>query len=901
MIRSVKAMLPLSRAAVLGALLCILVVTAQPVSARDGDLLELARPSVLFINVDDWNDWNQVLRGHPQAITPHIDRLAKKGVTFSNAICASPVCFPSRTALFSGIRPAGSGCISNFNWLNSWRTYVPNAVTLPKHLAHHGWRTIGIAKNFHNKNDTEFGEYIGRTKEPRKVPGTGIRLNPSGHWAVADVPVNEMHDYISVSRGIERIRKSHGTLFLSLGIFRPHVPWVVPQEYFDKYPLQDLQLPERRANDLDDLSERFKLLAHNEAKFGRDYNKKVVAAGHDKDFVRAYLACVTFADEQLGRLLDAWEARPHAATGYIVLWSDHGFMLGEKEGWSKMKPWYDSARSNLIIVGPGIRKDAVCDKAVSLQDIYPTLIDLLKVPSPSQKLDGNSLLPLLRDPDADWDKPVVMSHEADGIRYDVVLDNDYRMTRLITGETELYKLADDPHEFNNLAQNPEYAPVIARLSKHLTFRYPEFTAGDWIEAEDTPRQTSSDYELRGNCHYPQPLPGASGGQVICADLRAGTGSYIDFVLDVQTPGTYSLAATLSVGGSSTVFVDDVVDDAAQADTGYPMKTVGRVEPATGGLKDVSIGIVTFDQPGLKLIRFMSNVPKQQLQIDRIQFLKGDQSPYPKADAAPPKTEVSKESDSDAAKQRAKRKAGRSRKTSWDSQEEWNRDKPTVKWVFPFIDENCDGKIDSVEYQAIQDYKKKHRDWQKRARMELGIERPQDGPKQPVNKHGYLYIVHIPADGNPPETRIDRAIAKAPNRYPMRAFALSKFAPTGGEPIWSQPWDGDHGMGFIPPNPHCICSTHRVNQALDDNGYIYMATKYSVQVIDTETGKVVGEFGSYGNVDCKGKGSKYPHPELPFGSISSLTVWKGKLFVMDVLNRRLVKCNITYDPALKIAK
>jgi len=171
----------------------------------------------------------------------------------------------------------------------------------------------------------------------------------------------------------------------------------------------------------------------------------------------------------------------------------------------------------------------------------------------------------------------------------------------------------------------------------------------------------------------------------------------------------------------------------------------------------------------------------------------------------------------------------------------------------------------------------------------------------VDKQGYLYIVHIPADGNPPEERIDRAKAKAPKRYPMRPFALSKFAPTGGELLWSRPWDGDHGMGFIPPNPHCICSTHRVNQALDDKGYIYMATKHSVQVIDTETGNLVGEFGSYGNADCKGKGSKYPHPELPFGSISSLAVWKDKLFVVDVLNRRLVKLNIVYDPALKSAK
>jgi len=206
-------------------------------------MLEDARPSVLFVNVDDWNDWNQVLEGHPQAVTPNIGRLAERGVVFYNAICASPTCLPSRTSLFSGIHPARSGNIVNDNGKHPWRFYVPGAVTLPKHLSGNGWRTIGIAKNFHNKNETEFGEYIGRTKEPRKVPETGIRLNPSGHWAVAAVPVTEMHDYISVSRGIERSRR--GSLFLSIGIYRPHVPWVVPQEYFDKYPLEDLQLPER--------------------------------------------------------------------------------------------------------------------------------------------------------------------------------------------------------------------------------------------------------------------------------------------------------------------------------------------------------------------------------------------------------------------------------------------------------------------------------------------------------------------------------------------------------------------------------------------------------------------------------------------------------------------------------
>ena len=579
------------------------------------------RPSVLFVNVDDWNDWNEVLRGHPQAATPHIARLAERGVVFSNAICSSPTCLPSRTALFSGVHPARSGNITNRNGINPWRAYVPDAVTLPKHLSRQGWKSIGIAKNFHGGDTPEFDTYIHIKKNVGEVPGSGSEWKGPRRWAYAAVPTARMPDYAAVSRGIEQINTAAGPLFLSLGIYRPHVPWVVPKEYFDEFPLEDIQLPKHRADDLDDLPERLKLLVHSEACFGKDFNKMLVASGDNKGFVRAYLACVTFADEQLGRLLDAWDASPHSKDGYVVLWSDHGYMLGEKEGWSKMKPWYDSGHCNLIFAGPGIPKGVVCNKAVSLQDIYPTLIDLLKLPSPPQKIDGNSLVPLLKNPDADWDKPVVMSGEEDGIRYDSVLDNDYRMTRLITGETELYKLADDPHEFSNLTRNPEYARVIERLSKHLTFRYPDIPQDGWIEAEAIPCQTSGDYKLRKNCHFRKPLSGASGERVVCADLHGGAGrpgSYLEFVLEVQTPGTYALGATLAAGGACTVLVDDVVDVAAQADTGYPMRTIGTVE-ASAELEDVLLGVVTFDQPGLKLIRFMSNVPKQRLQVDRIQF------------------------------------------------------------------------------------------------------------------------------------------------------------------------------------------------------------------------------------------------------------------------------------------
>ena len=344
------------------------------------------RPSVLFLNIDDWNDWNSVLEGHPQAVTPHLERFAARSVTFTRAICASPVCFPSRTALFSGLHPARTGALSNPNWGNSWRSYVPHAVTLPQLFSAQGWTSIGIGKNFHNKDADEFDEYTRRGKEPKAIPSTYKDLNPSGRWGVAAVPATEMPDYLAVSKGIETLESHRDSLFLALGIYKPHVPWVVPQEYFDRHPLENLIMPERRADDLDDLPDRFRLMAHNEGKFGPGYHATLEANGYDREKVQAYLASVSFADEQVGRILDAWYASSHAENGYVILWSDHGYQLSEKEGWSKMKPWFDSARVNLMIAGPGLAKGVFCDKAVSLLDLYPPWSNC----STSQRLLNNS-------------------------------------------------------------------------------------------------------------------------------------------------------------------------------------------------------------------------------------------------------------------------------------------------------------------------------------------------------------------------------------------------------------------------------------------------------------------------------------------------------------------------------
>jgi hypothetical protein len=345
----------------------------------------------------------------------------------------------------------------------------------------------------------------------------------------------------------------------------------------------------------------------------------LVRKGYDKQFVRAYLASVTFADEQVGRILDAWYASPYAERGYVVLWSDHGYMLGEKNAWSKIKPWYDSSHSNFMVAGPGLPKGAVCGKAVSLLDLYPTLIELLNLPKPPQTLDGNSLVPLLKDPDAEWDRPVRMTSQMDGVFFESILSNDFRMTRLATGETELYKLANDPHEFTNLAGDPKYAEVIEELEKHLSFSYPGIPADGWMEAEEIPAQTSADYQLRGNCHYTLADKEASEEQLVCALLYAGAGSYIEFIVDLPTAGTYHLEGTIAMGGACSVFVDDVKNDAAQADAGYPMKRICTLKPSKK-LTDVSIGEIHFDQPGLKIIRFATE-KKQEVKFDRLRLFK----------------------------------------------------------------------------------------------------------------------------------------------------------------------------------------------------------------------------------------------------------------------------------------
>jgi arylsulfatase A-like enzyme len=285
-------------------------------------------------------------------------------------------------------------------------------------------------------------------------------------WASLDIDDPMMGDYKSVQYVVGQLEKEHDRpFFLACGIYRPHLPWYVPSKYFDKFPLETVELPKVLANDLDDLSDRAVDIAHRAG----NYHRHVLEAGLWKDAVRGYLASIAFSDAMLGLLLDALDKSRYADNTVVVLWSDHGWQLGEKEHWRKFALWENVLRTVLMIRAPkgapglpeGSKNGERCDRIVSLQDIYPTLVDLCGLPSRGDAIDGRSLVPLLKDPSAAWDFPAVSSYDFSEFS---VRKERWRYTVYIDGGEELYDHRADPEEWTNLAGDPEYADIKAEMA-----------------------------------------------------------------------------------------------------------------------------------------------------------------------------------------------------------------------------------------------------------------------------------------------------------------------------------------------------------------------------------------------------------------------------------------------------
>jgi arylsulfatase A-like enzyme len=439
---------------------------------------EPQRPNILFISLDDLNDWVGCLGGHPQAHTPNLNRLAARSTLFTNAHCPAPACNPSRTAIMTGLAPNKSGLYDN---RQKMREVLPDAELIPKYFSRHGYWSGGSGKILHYFIDANsWDEYFPaketenpfpRTLYPEKRPVSLPRGGPWQYvetdWAALDATDEEYGGDWLVSKWVgEQLSKKHEKpFFLACGIYRPHEPWFVPQKYYDLFPLEEIQLPKGyREDDLDDLPPAGKKRGPNR------YFEHIRKQDQWKQGVQGYLASIAFADAMLGRVMTALEEGPNRDNTIVILWSDHGWHLGEKQHWQKFTAWRVCTRVPLIINVPngtpglteGTEAGSVCTKPVNLLSLFPTLTELSGLPAKAEN-DGASLVPLLKNPKGDWPHASVTFLGEPGSFG--LSDERWRYIRYANDDEELYDIESDPYEWRNLAAQPAYADQLAALRK----------------------------------------------------------------------------------------------------------------------------------------------------------------------------------------------------------------------------------------------------------------------------------------------------------------------------------------------------------------------------------------------------------------------------------------------------
>ena len=478
----------------------LLVVALLAAPARAAD-----RPNVLFISVDDLN-MNVGCYGDTIVQTPHIDRLAARGVRFDRAYCQYPLCNPSRASLMTGMRPDTIGV---YDLKTDFRSTMPDAVTLPQLFRHNGYFVARVGKMYHygvpreigtpGKDDPASWDYtfnpLGRDKiEEDKLHvltrGTGkTTIGFAMAWLDMAGTDDEQTDGIGVTHTIELLekhREEHGEkpFFIGMGFFRPHTPFVATKQWFEQYPLDAIQLPAVPEGDLKDIPEI--ALTIRPPNYGLDEQGL-------RDCVRGYYASVAALDAQVGRLLDALDRLKLADNTIVVFWSDHGFLLGEHTQWQKQMLFEESARVPLIIAAPG-RKAAggVAPKPVELLDLYPTLAELCGL-TPPANLEGKSLVPLLDEPTAEWNRPafsqVTRRRRKRPIMGYSVRTERWRYTQWgrdgAEGQ-ELYDHQNDPKELKNLANDAAHAQTVTQMAKLIEPHRAKYLARRAAEAASAP-------------------------------------------------------------------------------------------------------------------------------------------------------------------------------------------------------------------------------------------------------------------------------------------------------------------------------------------------------------------------------------------------------------------------------
>ena len=496
----------------------------------------LAKPNVILIVCDDLNTDIEGFGGHPQSQTPNISRLMDSGVSFQQMHCTIPICAPSRSSFFTGIYPHTSNNFGMDNW--NQNSVLANSKTIFAHFQENGYRTIGTGKLMHHhahadwdefREEADYGPYAhnGTQQVPHPLTpaplrndfgkidgsfgpfvslqgkdfGDGKRYTwQRGNWKnIYDMSFPQKGtrdltaDEANAQWAVEKLKGYSGEsdakpFFMGIGFMRPHTPLIVPQRFYDQYPLESLELPEILQGDAEDTY-------LTKSRGGNDRGLKLfnsLVASYDGDvelalkhFTQAYLACVASVDELVGLILDAVDQSPLKDNTIIVFTSDHGWGTGPKDYVYKNSLWEESTRVPFIIRAPGVaQKGADVALPTSLVDLYPTLIELCGLSGDTRRneqgaeIDGNSLVPLIINPTLqDWGGPegaLTAIHKWKDM--DPMMQNyslktkDWRYIRYYTGDEELYDHRSDLLEWDNLASNPEYAARLATFRKQLDQR-----------------------------------------------------------------------------------------------------------------------------------------------------------------------------------------------------------------------------------------------------------------------------------------------------------------------------------------------------------------------------------------------------------------------------------------------
>ena len=424
-------------------------------------------PNVLMISIDDLNDWVGVLGAHPDAQTPNIDRLAKEGILFTNAHCQAPICGPSRASLLSGLRPSTTGVYGQIS--DEDLRAVPsfeNIDFLPEYFKKNGYKTLGVGKIFHGHAPKGVFQHSGgRIKGFGPKPTKPFKWNQKGtstDWGAFPQHDSLMNDYSYAQWTKKELQKKHDQpFFMAVGLIRPHVPWYAPKKWFDQYDVDKIALPQYDPDDFNDLPEIAKRIAYKGMMPTTDW---AIESGEWRNIVHAYLACISFVDHQVGIVLDALQNSEYHDNTIVVLWSDHGYEIGEKGSFGKHTLWSESTKVPLIFKIPDFKSPKSIDQPVELLDLYPTLLDYAKLPK-NPLNEGKSLRSFIEG-NADDEAIAITTY---GKNNHSMINQSYRYIRYEDGSEELYDLSVDPDEKNNIADRPD----LNALKQSLMLQFPE--------------------------------------------------------------------------------------------------------------------------------------------------------------------------------------------------------------------------------------------------------------------------------------------------------------------------------------------------------------------------------------------------------------------------------------------